>query len=193
MINTRNDVETFMIAGDQIEKGFGAQSKLYMNLITEEVIHETLKGFDKNDIVEIADGIADSIWVIEGMCISLNISLDRIWNNVKYVMSSDAEEDDKEFIMENIISEYLSVRIGFRSDKISFIETPIENLIRELLNLSKAYNIPMQEVWDEVSRSNMSKISDNGKVIKNEFGKIQKPETFSPANIRAILEKHNLV
>jgi predicted HAD superfamily Cof-like phosphohydrolase len=64
--------------------------------------------------------------------------------------------------------------------------------LKELVILAKTLNIPLQEVWDEVSRSNMSKISENGKVIKNEFGKIQKPSTFSPADIKSILQKHNL-
>jgi predicted HAD superfamily Cof-like phosphohydrolase len=37
--------------------------------------------------------------------------------------------------------------------------------------------------WNEVMRSNFSKIDDDGKVRKREDGKILKPKTFSPPNL----------
>jgi predicted HAD superfamily Cof-like phosphohydrolase len=193
MINTRDDVLRFMIAGDQTEYGFGSQSDLYLKLITEEVIHETLKGFDKNDIIEIADGIADSIWVIEGMAISLKLDLRDIWDDVNYMGQFYDVPLDKNVIVNTLIRDYVNVRESYRFSNEHFLKSPLVNLINGLVQLSKSYNIPLQEVWDEVARSNSSKISENGKVIKNENGKIMKPDTFSPANVRAILEKHNLV
>jgi predicted HAD superfamily Cof-like phosphohydrolase len=193
MINTRDDVLRFMIAGDQTEYGFGSQSDLYLKLITEEVIHETLKGFDKNDIIEIADGIADSIWVIEGMAISLKIDLRDIWDDVNYMGQFYDVPLDKNVIVNTLIRDYVSVRESYRFSNEHFLKSPIVNLINGLIQLSKSYKIPLQEIWDEVARSNASKISENGKVIKNENGKIMKPDTFSPANVREILVKHNLV
>ena len=69
----QKDVEDFMSAGDQpINKELslqGDQQKLYMNLITEEY-KETLEAFENNDLVEVADGLADMVWVIMGMCSS---------------------------------------------------------------------------------------------------------------------------
>lgn len=197
MITTRDDVLRFMNAGDQTNFGFGDQSDLYLKLITEELIHETLKGFDKNDIVEIADGIADSIWVIEGFAITVNVSLEKVWRQISYLRDCIDDEWyddlDNNIIIEDIIRVYASLRECYRMMDTGYLLFPIVDLINGLISLAITYNIPLQEIWDEVSRSNMSKISDNGKVIKNEFGKIQKPATFSPANIRAILEKHNLV
>jgi len=194
IIDTRNDVEKFMIAGDQIEKGFGSQSDLYLKLVTEEVIFETFKAFDKDDIVEIADGIADSIWVIEGLCITLDQNLNYVWMDVKNILKySEKEEITKESMIEAVVNGYVTLRSDYRVQMNAFVSGSAALLIADLLRLGDIYNIPMQEVWDEVSRSNMSKISENGKVLKNEFGKIQKPSTFSPANIRAILEKHDLV
>jgi predicted HAD superfamily Cof-like phosphohydrolase len=48
--------------------------------------------------------------------------------------------------------------------------------------------LPMQEVWDEVARSNLSKISSSGKVLKREDGKVMKPDTYSPPDIQSILD-----
>ena len=45
-----------------------------------------------------------------------------------------------------------------------------------------------EEILGEVARSNLSKIVD-GKVLRRADGKILKPESFSPPDIRSILER----
>ncbi len=117
----QTDVEKFMLAGDQPTTNKldlkSDQSQLYMNLITEEY-KETLTAFEDNDMVEVADGLADMVWVIMGMCNSCGIDFDT--------------------------------------------------------------------VWKEVRSSNMSKFVD-GKAIKNEHGKIMKPDTYFKPNIKRAL------
>ena len=115
-----DDVKVFMEACDQTETGFGKQSELYMDLITEE-FQELVEAYLAKDIVEIADACSDLKWVIEG--------------------------------------------------------------------LEHTLNIPQQEVWDEVARSNLSKISPTGKVLKREDGKVMKPENFSHPDIASIMAK----
>ena len=57
--------------------------------------------------------------------------------------------------------------------------------------LEHTLDIPNQEVWFEVGRSNLSKISENGKVLKREDGKVLKPDTYSPPDIEKVFEKCN--
>jgi predicted HAD superfamily Cof-like phosphohydrolase len=120
-MNYQKDVSNFMILGEQkIASDLNLkneQTQLYMNLIKEE-FEETLKAFDEEDLVEVADGLADMVWVIMGMCNSVGIDFDKI--------------------------------------------------------------------WEEVKSSNMSKFVD-GKSIKNEAGKIMKPETYFKPNIKKAL------
>ena len=133
MINTRNDVKDFMVAGDQVDFEFGPQSDLYMNLITEEVIHETLRDFDKKDLVGIADGIADSIWVIEGSCISLQLDLQGIWERVNewVEVALDLDGDLKQTVC-NVLIEYSRVRMEYILENKEFIDDdPIGCLIEE--------------------------------------------------------------
>ena len=53
---------------------------------------------------------------------------------------------------------------------------------------------PMEELWDEVFRSNMSKVDlATGKVKRREDGKILKPETYSPPDIRRVLAVYRSV
>ena len=117
----QKDVENFMTAGEQPVKTElslnGDQQTLYMNLITEEY-KETLEAFENNDLIEVADGLADMVWVIMGMCSSCGIDFNKI--------------------------------------------------------------------WEEVRASNMSKFVD-GRAIKNEAGKIMKPETYFKPNIKKVL------
>ena len=120
-MNYQNDVSNFMILGEQkIASDLNLkneQTQLYMNLIKEE-FEETAKAFEEEDLIEVADGLADMVWVIMGMCNSVGIDFDKI--------------------------------------------------------------------WEEVKSSNMSKFVD-GKFIKNDVGKIMKPETYFKPNIKKAL------
>ena len=82
----QKDVEKFMLAGEQpittIPELKNDQSQLYMTLITEEY-KETLSAFKDNDMIEVADGLADMGWVIMGMCNSCGIDFDSVWKEVK--------------------------------------------------------------------------------------------------------------
>ena len=122
-MNYQKDVSNFMILGEQkISSDLNLkneQAQLYMNLIKEE-FEETTKAFYDEDLVEVADGLADMVWVIMGMCNSVGIDFDK--------------------------------------------------------------------VWKEVKSSNMSKFVD-GKSIKNDAGKIMKPETYFKPNIKKALGK----
>ena len=113
------DVKKFMDACDQpSDIGIDSeQAYLYMDLIREE-FEETSEAFADKDIVEVADGLADMVWVIMGMANTLGI--------------------------------------------------------------------PFDDVWREVQSSNMSKCVD-GKVIKNEAGKVMKPETYFRPNLKEVL------
>ena len=82
----QNDVEVFMKIGSQpIQKELTLdtdEAKLYMKLISEEY-KETLDAFKKNDLIELADGLTDMVWVIMGMCSSCGIDFNKVWEEVR--------------------------------------------------------------------------------------------------------------
>ena len=47
----------------------------------------------------------------------------------------------------------------------------------------------MEQLFDEVHRSNMSKMGPDGKPILRKDGKVLKPETYSPPKLEAILNR----
>ena len=54
-----------------------------------------------------------------------------------------------------------------------------------------SYGIPLDEIFNEVHRSNMAKLVD-GKVLRREDGKIQKPEGWTAPDIKNILDKYTI-
>ena len=123
----QEDVDAFMVQAKQgiryeipanVESAFDEdQTRLYMDLITEEY-QETRDAFKEKDIVALADGLADTVWVIMGMCSTLGIDF--------------------------------------------------------------------YKVWEEVYSSNVSKFTD-GQLVKDENGKVQKPEGYKPPDIKSAL------
>lgn len=84
----QDDVEKFMEACDQrvqLDLALDVeddQTKLYMNLIEEE-FEETKEAFANGDVYEVADGLADMVWVIMGLAASAGIPFNVVWNEVK--------------------------------------------------------------------------------------------------------------
>lgn len=99
------------------------------------------------------------------------------WTQAKLYMKLVSEEFH-ELITAFLAKDYVEI-----ADACADLKWVIEGLEHSL-------NIPQQEVWDEVNRSNRSKFV-GGQLIKDpETGKVMKPATFSPADIKTILERH---
>ncbi len=64
----------------------------------------------------------------------------------------------------------------------------IGDLIYVVIGMALEYGIPLQEVWDEIQRSNMSKLGEDGLPIIREDGKIMKGPNYFPPDIRRILD-----
>lgn len=52
------------------------------------------------------------------------------------------------------------------------------------------WGIPIEEVFAEVHRSNMSKVWPDGTVHYREDGKVLKPPDYSPADVAGVLRRH---
>jgi predicted HAD superfamily Cof-like phosphohydrolase len=81
------DVAHFMTACEQKvwQTPLAVQSdtaSLYLNLIEEEY-KELLKGVAEEDIIQIADGIGDLIWVILGLANTHGINITPVWEEIR--------------------------------------------------------------------------------------------------------------
>jgi len=53
-----------------------------------------------------------------------------------------------------------------------------------------SYGIPIEEIFAEVHASNMSKLDENGQVIRREDGKVLKGPNYFKPKIKEIMENH---
>jgi predicted HAD superfamily Cof-like phosphohydrolase len=74
------------------------------------------------------------------------------------------------------------------ADDLVEIADALADIIYIACGTAVSYGIPLDDVFDEVHRSNMAKLVD-GKVIRRADGKIQKPEGWQPPDIKSILDK----
>lgn len=88
-----------------------------------------------------------------------------------------------------IHEEVSELDVAARTNDLTGIADGIADCIYVLIGMALEYGIPIEEVFNEVHRSNMSKVWANGEVRRRIDGKILKPPTYSPANIEAILQR----
>lgn len=72
-----------------------------------------------------------------------------------------------------------------------FIEVAdaLADLIYIACGTAASYGIPLDDVFNEVHRSNMAKLVD-GKPLKREDGKVIKPADWTPPDIEGVIKKH---
>lgn len=78
----QKDVTEMMEMMNQITEYTDEVKQLRYDLIHEEVVNELLPALQKDDLVNIADGIADSIVVLIGTSIALGVDMGPIWEAV---------------------------------------------------------------------------------------------------------------
>lgn len=83
--------------------------------------------------------------------------------------------------------EYLEAE---KSNNIVEIADALADMLYIINGTCVSYGIPIEEIFEEVHASNMSKLDENGNVIRREDGKVLKgPKYFKP-NISGIIGKH---
>lgn len=93
-------------------------------------------------------------------------------------------------VEEEVVKEFLpALRSFIESGTMHDLEEAADGAIDSIYVLIFFLNqlgLPGQQLWDEVQRANMAKFP-NGEVIRNEQGKVQKPEGWQPPNLMPIL------
>jgi len=100
---------------------------------------------------------------------------------------SDDERTLRVKLLREEFREYLD---GESFNDIVEVADALADIIYIACGTAVSYGIPLDDIFAEVHRSNMAKLVD-GKVLRREDGKIQKPEGWTPPDIKRILEDHN--
>ena len=94
-----------------------------------------------------------------------------------------------ELYIDLIIEEFKELMKAYGDRNLVEIADATADLKWVIEGLEHTLKIPQQEVWDEVARSNLAKISKDGKVHKREDGKVLKPEGWTPPDIKTIIRR----
>lgn len=99
---------------------------------------------------------------------------------------SDERLQQAELYLRLVTEEYNELKEAFANNDLIEIADACADLKWVIEGLEHSLGIPQQTVWDEVSKSNMSKMVD-GKLIKRADGKVLKPDTFVQPDIKKAL------
>jgi bifunctional DNA-binding transcriptional regulator/antitoxin component of YhaV-PrlF toxin-antitoxin module len=91
-----------------------------------------------------------------------------------------------------IDEEFKELCDGFIRRHIGDIADGGADLVWVVQGLFTTLGIDFNKVWEEVRASNMSKVSDNGKIKKRADGKILKPESYFKPDIEKVLKEQGL-
>ena len=89
-----------------------------------------------------------------------------------------------------LAEEYQEYLDGERANDLTAIGDALIDMVYIIYGTGIEYGLPMGELFDEVHRSNMTKIDPvTGRVIRREDGKILKPASYSSPNLAGIIER----
>jgi len=95
----------------------------------------------------------------------------------------------RESLIEEELNEFSAAAIDNDSRDLSEIADALGDLLYVVLGSAVSFGIDLEPVFEEIHRSNMSKVWPDGTIHKNELGKVIKPDTYSPADLGPIIEK----
>lgn len=159
--------------------------------MTEEV-GELVVAMDQKELVEIADACCDLIYVIAGTAVAYGYTElpHRSFPDTKY-MRLGLVDDPSILGLSGILVERLTITLYAVTLPVSheYVKDQFVNFIEAVYRVACAYNIPLDECFAEVHRSNMSKTP------LNEHLKGGKGEGYTPPQLAKLLlgpEVHQL-
>ena len=96
------------------------------------------------------------------------------------------EGDQASLYMDLITEEYQETLYAFENSDLIEVADGLADMGWVIMGMCNSCGIDFDSVWQEVKASNMSKFP-NGKAIKNEHGKIMKPDSYFKPNIEKVL------
>jgi len=95
-------------------------------------------------------------------------------------------KEERELRKKLLAEEYTEYVVAELNNDLIEIADALADIIYIACGTAVSYGIPLDDVFAEVHRSNMAKLVD-GKVIRRADGKVQKPESWTPPNIKNII------
>ena len=119
------------------------------------------------------------------------------FKSVKKFMETFGQEvkEKAEFPNEKIIDlrkklieeEFQELKDAIKDNDIVEVADALTDILVVTYGAGVAFGIDLDKCFEEVHRSNMSKLSQEGKPIYNEFGKVMKGPNYSPPDLKKFI------
>ena len=97
------------------------------------------------------------------------------------------EEHIQKLRVDLIEEELDELQLGIDNQDIVEVADALTDLLYVIYGAGQAFGIDLDECFQEVHLSNMSKLGEDGRAIKREDGKVLKPNTYFPPDIASVL------
>tara|TARA_B110001452_G_scaffold83201_1_gene68064 strand:- start:513 stop:881 length:369 start_codon:yes stop_codon:yes gene_type:complete len=88
----------------------------------------------------------------------------------------------------DLINEELTeLKLAIKNNDITEVADALTDILYVTYGAGHAFGIDLDECFDEVQNSNMSKLGDDGKPIYNESGKVMKGPNYFKPNLKKLL------
>lgn len=130
----------------------------------------------------------------EVVTLRIRLMVEELLGKIAAPVEAIRDEDDHRYtrlLIQNKSDELIASMIA--GDLVG-IADGLADVLYVVIGMAAAYGIDIQEVFDEVHRSNLSKTvwseeEQRYLIEKDEFGKAIKPPTYSPADIKPIIDR----
>ena len=103
------------------------------------------------------------------------------------VIPTFPEEEIQRLRLDLIEEELDELHYAIANKDMVEIADALGDLLYVVYGAGHAFGIDLDECFKEIHASNMSKLGPDGKPIKREDGKVLKPDTFFPPDLKSIL------
>ena len=97
------------------------------------------------------------------------------------------EEHIQKLRVDLIEEELDELQLGIDNQDIVEVADALTDLLYVVYGAGHAFGIDLDECFQEVHQSNMSKLGEDGRPIKREDGKVLKPDTYFPPDLKSVL------
>lgn len=103
---------------------------------------------------------------------------------VQAAFPNDAERDLRKKLLQEEFEEYLKAEAD---NNLVEVADALGDMLYIIYGTAVSYGIPINEIFDEIHNSNLSKLDENGLPIRREDGKILKGPNYFKPDISSII------
>lgn len=103
---------------------------------------------------------------------------------VQAAFPNDAERDLRKKLLQEEFEEYLKAEAD---NNLVEVADALGDMLYIIYGTAVSYGIPINEIFDEIHNSNLSKLDENGLPIRREDGKVLKGPNYFKPDISSII------